>query len=93
MYENVTYELLLERMLGRVSDKSLYTLSSKSWYSGYWNTRPTLKRTSRMRLGSAQMSRPSRVIVPPVGSRKNWPGLWGYDGFVHDAQRIASRLQ
>ena len=49
---------------------SLYTVSSKSWYSGYWNTSPTWKRTSRIFLGSAQMSFPSSRICPDVGSQQ-----------------------
>ena len=48
---------------------SLYTVSSNSWYSGYWNTNPTLKRTSRIFFGSAQMSFPSRRIRPDVGCK------------------------
>ena len=39
---------------------SLYTVSSKSWYSGYWNTSPTLKRTSRVASLVAKMSCPSQ---------------------------------
>ena len=46
---------------------SLYTVSSNSWYSGYWNTRPTWKRTCRIFLGSAQMSFPSSRMRPWVG--------------------------
>ena len=49
---------------------SLYTVSSKSWYSGYWNTSPTRKRTSRIFLGSSQMSRSPRRTLPLVGRRR-----------------------
>jgi hypothetical protein len=48
---------------------SLYTVSSNSWYSGYWNTNPTLKRTSRIFFGSSQISFPSRRIRPDVGCK------------------------
>ena len=37
----------LRPMLRGPKEMSLYTVSSKSWYSGYWNTSPTLKRMSR----------------------------------------------
>ena len=46
---------------------SLSTVSSKSWYSGYWNTMPTWKRTARIFLGSAQMSLPFSSTWPEVG--------------------------
>lgn len=46
---------------------SLSTVSSKSWYSGYWNTMPTRNRTLRIFFGSAQMSLPSSNTWPPVG--------------------------
>jgi hypothetical protein len=39
---------------------SLYTVSSKSWYSGYWNTSPTLKRTSWVIFWSPLISCPSQ---------------------------------
>ena len=46
---------------------SFKTVSSKSWYSGYWNTMPTWNRTCRIFLGSAQMSCPLRSTWPEVG--------------------------
>ena len=46
-------------MLRGPKEMSLYTVSSKSWYSGYWKTRPTLKRTSRVASLLAKMSSPS----------------------------------
>ena len=46
---------------------SLYTVSSNSWCSGYWNTIPTLKRTCRISLGFSQISRPSSSTRPEVG--------------------------
>ena len=46
---------------------SLYTVSSNSWYSGYWNTSPTMKRNLRMSAGFAQMSCPSTSTWPSVG--------------------------
>ena len=49
---------------------SLYTVSSKSWYSGYWKTRPTLKRTSRVASLLAKMSCPSQYTVPLVGASR-----------------------
>ena len=48
----------------------MYTVSSKSWYSGYWNTSPTRNRTSRIFLGSAQMSFPLSSTWPEVGRRR-----------------------
>ena len=48
---------------------SLYTVSSNSWYSGYWNTSPTLNRTSRIFFGSAHISFPSSRMRPEVGCK------------------------
>ena len=48
-------------------EMSLYTVSSKSWYSGYWNTSPTWKRVWRVVLGSDQMSVPRNSTWPEVG--------------------------
>ena len=49
-------------------------VSSKSWYSGYWNTRPVRKRKSRIFSGSAHRSRPSMKILPLVGLFR--PFIW-----------------
>ena len=46
---------------------SFATVSSKIWYSGYWNTSPTRNRTWRICAFSAQISFPSRRMLPSVG--------------------------
>ena len=46
------------------------TVSSKSWYSGYWNTSPTWNRTARSSALSAWMSAPPKSTWPPVGFRR-----------------------
>ena len=47
---------------------SLAIVSSNSWYSGYWNTRPTRKRVSRLHLPfSFQMDWPSSSTSPSSG--------------------------
>ena len=46
---------------------SWYTVSSKSWYSGYWNTSPTWQRTCRVRSLDSQISVPSKSTWPEVG--------------------------
>ena len=54
---------------------SLAQVSSKSWYSGYWNTSPTRKRKDRRSLPSAHISLPSTMIFPEVGRLRplKWP--------------------
>ena len=46
---------------------SLYTVSSKSWYSGYWNRSPTRKRTCRVVSLVEWMSCPSKRTWPELG--------------------------
>ena len=46
---------------------SLSTVSSNSWYSGYWNTSPTFLRTARRSVPLAHRSTPSTSTVPEVG--------------------------
>ena len=73
---------------------SLYTVSSNSWYSGYWNTRPTWKRTCRMFLRLGPDVLPVEAArVPWVGRQQSVEvldqgGLAGA-GVADDAQELA----
>ena len=49
---------------------SLYTVSPKSWYSGYWNTSPTAKRKERSFALSAHRSSSPMYILPEVGAKR-----------------------
>ena len=46
---------------------SLYTVSSKSWYSGYWNTSPTLNLIALRVNLSLLISSPPQSTAPEVG--------------------------
>ena len=46
---------------------SLKMVSSNSWYSGYWNTKPTLNRASRRVFLLVKMFSPSKSTSPEVG--------------------------
>ena len=57
---------LMPRFLGPKATSSR-TVSAKSWYSGYWATKPTSLRTSR-RCFRSEVERPSMVTVPEEGT-------------------------
>ena len=54
-------------MLRGPNEMSRRTVSSNSWYSGYWNTSPTLNANRCTCFGSAQTSSPPTKTCPDVG--------------------------